>query len=62
MGVDYGLFAQTHVLIGMPNIKKLRGLLLCPLGMLAGCNTVLLNASGDIAVAAGATDRRHPRC
>jgi cytochrome o ubiquinol oxidase subunit II len=33
----------------MPPLKNLRGLLLLPLAMLAGCNTVVLNASGDIA-------------
>jgi cytochrome o ubiquinol oxidase subunit 2 len=33
----------------MPPLKNLRGLLLLPLAMLAGCNTVVLNASGDVA-------------
>jgi cytochrome o ubiquinol oxidase subunit 2 len=33
----------------MPAIKNFRGLLLLPLTLLAGCNTLLLNASGDIA-------------
>ena len=33
----------------MPPLKNLRGLLLLPLALLAGCNTVVLNASGDIA-------------
>ena len=33
----------------MPPIKKLRGLLLLPLALLAGCNMVVLNPSGDIA-------------
>jgi len=33
----------------MPPLKNLRGLLLLPLALLAGCNTVVLNASGDVA-------------
>jgi cytochrome o ubiquinol oxidase subunit 2 len=33
----------------MPTIKNFRGLLLAPAILLAGCNTVLLNPSGDIA-------------
>jgi cytochrome o ubiquinol oxidase subunit 2 len=33
----------------MPPLKYLRGLSLLPLTLLAGCNTVLLNASGDVA-------------
>ncbi|MDP9901634.1 ubiquinol oxidase subunit II [Variovorax ginsengisoli] len=34
----------------MPNLKNLRGLLLLPaIGLLAGCNAVLVNPSGDIA-------------
>ncbi len=33
----------------MPHLKNLRGLLLLPVFLLAGCNTVLLNPSGDIA-------------
>lgn len=33
----------------MPQLKKLRGLLVFPAMLLAGCNTVLLNPSGDIA-------------
>jgi len=37
----------------MDHFKKLRGLLLLPLILLAGCGTVVLNASGDIAVQQG---------
>ncbi len=33
----------------MPPLKNFRGLLLLPLAMLAGCNMVVLNPSGDIA-------------
>jgi cytochrome o ubiquinol oxidase subunit 2 len=33
----------------MPPLSKLRGLLLLPLALLAGCNMVVLNPSGDIA-------------
>lgn len=33
----------------MPPLKNFRALLLLPAALLAGCNTVLLNASGDIA-------------
>ena len=33
----------------MPPLTKLRGLLLLPLALLAGCNMVVLNPSGDIA-------------
>jgi cytochrome o ubiquinol oxidase subunit 2 len=33
----------------MPPLKKLRGLLLLPLALLAGCNMVVLNPSGDVA-------------
>ena len=33
----------------MPPLKNFRGLLLLPLALLAGCDMVLLNASGDIA-------------
>jgi len=33
----------------MPPLKNFRGLILLPLTLLAGCNTVLLNASGDVA-------------
>src|SRR5437016_3249435 len=33
----------------MPPLKNFRGLLLLPLAMLAGCNTVVLNPSCDIA-------------
>ena len=34
----------------MPNLKNLRGLLMLPaIGLLAGCNAVLVNPSGDIA-------------
>ncbi|MBO9516046.1 MAG: ubiquinol oxidase subunit II [Variovorax sp.] len=33
----------------MPPLKKLRGLLVLPLALLAGCNMVVLNPSGDIA-------------
>jgi len=37
----------------MFSLKVRRGLLLLPLALLAGCNTVVLNASGDIAVQQG---------
>ncbi|MDM0115827.1 ubiquinol oxidase subunit II [Variovorax sp. J22R133] len=37
----------------MDQFKKLRGLLLLPVILLAGCGTVVLNASGDIAVQQG---------
>jgi cytochrome o ubiquinol oxidase subunit II len=33
----------------MPSLKNFRALLALPLVLLAGCNTVLLNASGDVA-------------
>ncbi|MDB6001438.1 MAG: ubiquinol oxidase subunit [Rhizobacter sp.] len=37
----------------MPSLKNLRGLLLLPAALLAGCNTVLLNPSGYIAAQQG---------
>jgi len=37
----------------MLSLKNLRGLLLLPVVLLAGCGTVLLNASGDVAVQQG---------
>ena len=37
----------------MPSLKKLRALLLLPAVLMAGCNTVVMNASGDVAAQQG---------